>query len=515
MGWLSRLLYGPEEMQDARKTQPDSPGTNSFHYFPKKRGGVVVTHEKALELATCFGCCRAISEDIAKLPWNVYAVNNNQRERLDGSRLHLLLDTRPNPNMTAFTFRETLMMWALTWGNGYAEIERDMIGRPIALWPIAPDRVQPRRDTNGTVYYEINNQHQGQTILEQRDMFHVHGIGWDGLEGYSTIALAAQTLGFALAAEEHGSNFFGNNTTIGLALKTDMALGDQAYQRLKEELEGKTGSANAFQGMILEQGLDFAYPNMNMVDAQYVETRRATVEEICRWFRVPPHKVAELSRAHFANVENLNIDYATDTLMPWARRLEEEADWKLITSRARPEYTKIALGEMMRGDSESRAKWYREMSQIGVFSINEIRAMEDMDPIGPEGDEHFLQIQYTTLKNIVEQANSEDQDEEEVPIVEPAVRAISARLLKSQVNKSANAKRRYASREEYAGWITIESEKNSDRQLNAFMELSAFGIDPVRAYNAYTKAEREILFDCYEDNNPDYEKLTAAIMEAI
>ena len=511
------MINSIKQIFAARKTQPDYPGDTRTYYFPRNRGGVYVTHEKALELSACFGCCRTISEDIAKLPWNVYQMEDQQRTRLDGSALHVLLNTRPNPNMTAFTFRETMMMWALTWGNGYAEIERNLAGKPVALWPISPDRVEPKRDENGSVYYVVNNQRQEQSIVEQREMFHIHGIGWDGLMGYSMIGLAATTLGFGLAAEEHGSNYFGNNTTIGLALKTDMALGEQAYARLKEEIDGRQGSSRAYEGMILEQGLDFAYPsNTTQQGAQFVETRRQIVEEVCRWFRVPPHKVAELSRAHFANVENLNIDYATDALMPWIKRLEEEADWKLIGARSQVSYTKIAIQALMRGDSAARAQWYREMSHIGVFSINEIRALEDMDPIGPEGDERYMQSQFTTINRILQEA--------EEPIVEEQdnsmemVESVAARLFQPELNKAQSAVMRYGQdREAFVEWMNIQNLKAADRRLKAFEDIQPVIGDKSASDLAavYLYAERKQLLSFFDGAQPDVSEITKAVLEAL
>ena len=508
----------------ARKTEPSHPGDKTFYYYPKKRGGVYVSHEKALELSACFGCCRTISEDIAKMPWNVFAKEGNQKVRLDGSAIHLLLNTRPNPNMTSFTFRETLMMWTLTWGNGYAEIERNMSGRPIALWPISPDRVEPRRDADGTVYYEVDNQRQGGSIINQRDMFHVHGPGWDGLMGYSMIGLAATTLGFGIATEEHGANYFGNNTIIGLALKTDMALGDQAYQRLKEEIESRRGSARAYEGMILEQGLDFAYPSQNTTqsDSQFVETRRQLIEDICRWWRVPPHKVAELSRAHFANVENLNIDYVTDALMPWVKRLEEEADWKLIGPRSQAAYTKFATKELMRGDSQAMAAWYREMRHMGVMNVNEIREELDLDPIGPNGDMYTMQMQYVSLDYIREQEppnveSSEPEDDEEDPM-EVAARGVAARLFTAEFNKAKSAVMRYPDRQEFVVWMDKQNEKAKSRQMSemsGLLKLMKLGDEPERLVDAYLAEERKQLLSFFDGDNPDYDKLTAAIMEAV
>lgn len=504
----------------ARQTQPDQDRGRPIARIPVKRGNIIVTHDKALELATCFACVRVISEDVAKLPWNVFAHDGEMRRKLDNSPLSRLLNTRPNPDMGSFTFRETLIAWALTWGNGYAEIERDIAGRPVALWPVGPDRVDPKRAEDGRIVYEIHNSHGARTILEQRDMFHVHGLGFDGLSGYSMVGLAAQTLGFALAAEEHGASFYGNNTTPGLALKTDGTLSDEGYNRLKDEIADRKGSARAYEGMILEQGLDFAIPNMSQVDAQYVETRRQTVEEVCRWWRVPPHKVQELSRAHFNNVENLNINYATDTLMPWIKRLEEEADWKLIGSRSQASFTKIAIQALMRGDSAARSGFYKEMFQMGVFSQNMILALEDMDPIGPEGDEHYIQSQFTTLKKI-------NEDPEPVPeqtpeqTAEQAIDALAIRLMTSEVNKAESAVNRY-DRDGFVEWMDIQNDKSRFSRTRAFAALEQVvnaayqnDFDLNLAVQAYVDAERMELLAIYDGQQPDYMRVTTAVLEAI
>lgn len=369
--------------------------------FRGRHAGIVITHDKALELAACFACVRAISEDIAKLPFNVYGRRGNKRIRLDRSTISYLLNTRPNPTMGAFTFRETMTQWALTWGNGYAEIERDMANRPIALWPIEPHRVEVD-EVDGRLVYKIMNQSGAQSILDQDNVFHLKGMG-DGIVGYSLIGLAAESIGFGIAAEQYGSGFFGNNTTPGMAVKVPTKLSEPAYNRLKEELEKRKGSKNAFSGLILEEGLDFARPNMSQTDAQYIESMRLVSEQMCRWFRVPPHKIQDLTRAHFNNVESENTNYAVDTLTPWAIRWEQEADYKLISNRALADYTKMSIQALMRGDSAGRATFYKEMFNMGAFSPNMILELEDMDPIGDEGDEHYIQSNMTTLKKIVTQ----------------------------------------------------------------------------------------------------------------
>lgn len=504
-----------------RKTEPQKDSRATHYYYLGRHGGIFVNHENALQLSTCFACVRVISEDVAKLPWHVYAKSENKRTRLDGSQLNRLLNTRPNPQMGAFVFRETLMAWALTYGNGYAEIERSMAGQAIALWPISPDRVEAIR-FEGRIIYEVMNSTGEKTYLEQSDMFHLHGIGFDGLTGYSMVGLAAETLGFSMAAEQHGSAFYGNGTTPGLVLKTPSKLSDKARDHLNESLEKRAGSKNAYRDMILEEGLDIANPIMKNVDAQYVETRRLQIEEICRWWRVPPHKVSELSRAHFSNVENLNIDYATDTLMPWIKRLEEEADFKLIGSRSQASYTKIAIQGLMRGDSAARSAFYREMFNIGVYSVNEIRAMEDQDPIGAEGDEHFMQSAMTTLKKIVAEPAAEPQQDPE-EMVEPAVRSFVARFMADDLRNAESEKSKYIKdRKGFIRWMTGYYKKAVVRMEKALNDLiptlsAAYGhdIDKAVALSTYAEASATQLLNLYDGNPVDHDAVGNAFIKVI
>lgn len=405
----------------ARRSAPDrEPGRASSIWLPAKRGGVVVTHESALQLSACFACIRVISADIAKLPWHVFAEQNGARVKLGRSPIGYLLSTRPNPTTGAFAWRETMIAWALAWGNAYAEIERDATGRPVALWQIAPDRVAKRWDTDGGIYYEISNAHKDPTRIESRDMFDLHGFGFDGLEGYSTIALAAQSIGFGIAAEQHGSAFYGNNAVLGMVLEHPGKVSELAYTRLKESLDERKGGG-AFKPFIAEEGMKVSVPATKQVDAQYVETRKMQVEEICRWFRVPLQKVMNQDHAHYSSVEQMNISYVTDTLGEWIKRLEEEADYKLISARSQASYTKINTRAIMRGDSAAQAQWYREMRNIGVYSVNEIRELEDMDPV-PGGEKRVLQVNMTTLEKIGEEP-------EAAQAVEPAVLAVASRLI--------------------------------------------------------------------------------------
>lgn len=420
----------------ARKKTGDEKQRRPIAYFHGKHGGIVVTNDNALELDACFACIRAIAEDMAKMPWGVFGRRESKRIKLSGSNLYRVLNVRPNPDMSAFTFRETMMQHALVWGNGIAEIERDLAGRVVALWPIDPGRIDIKR-IDGELIYVVNNYSEASTYLESRDVFHIKGLG-DGVSGYSLIGLAAESIGFGIAAEQYGAAYFGNGYHAGTTLKTEHALGDLAYDRIKKVLDEKRGSKNAFSDIILEDGLDFTDPSTSHKDSEYNETVRMITEKMCRWFRVPPHKVGDLSRAHFANIENNNIAYVVDTLMPWAVRLEQEADYKLIGNSSQASYTKISLQSLMRGDSAARADYYEKMWRIGVYSPNMILELEDMDPIGPEGDEHYVQASYTTLKMLGQMKPEET-----------LVTDIAARFIDGTIKAACEIKERYTESEAY------------------------------------------------------------------
>jgi HK97 family phage portal protein len=372
-----------------------------------RRAGMFVSPETAMEIAAVFSCVRYIAEKIGILPWGVYLKDSKgARQEHRTSPLWQLLHTRPNPETGAMAFKETLTGWALTWGNGYAEIERDMANRPVALWPLPPDRVRPMRATDGALIYEVSNgAAKERTYLAAENMFHLHGLGYDGITGYSVISLAARSIGTALASDTFSNSFFANNTVLGGVLEHPEKLSPEAYERIKESWEARhKGPSEAYKPAILEEGMKWHTIGMPLKDAEFLESRKFTVTEICRWFGVPPHKVADLERATYSNIEHQSIEVVTDAIMPWAVRLEQEADYKLIGARNQGTvFTKLNLKGLLRGDSKTRAEFYQAMRQMGVFSVNDIRELEDMNPIGPAGDKRVMQSQYTTLEKIGEE----------------------------------------------------------------------------------------------------------------
>jgi len=373
---------------------------NRISTVPLLSAGMNVSHDTALKFNAVFSAIRAVSEIIACLPWQVYRRQElNVRERSPNNYVETVLNRRPNPEMSAYSFKETLIAWAMSWGNGYAEIVRDNANRPIELWPISPDRVNPKRDPDTReLIYEINNNRGAKTYLGVNNVFHLKGLGFDGISGYSVISYAAKTIGKGLATDEYEAAFFQNGTALSGVLTHPNTLSQEAYDRLKKEVrEKKSGPQNAGDNMILEEGMKWEEMGMSSRDAQLIQSKQVTVLDVCRWFRIPPHKLYELGRMTFNNIEESNLDWVTDTLWPWVTRLEHEADWKLFGINARL-YTKLQLNALMRGKMLDRAEFYTKMRDLGVYSINEIREKEDMNPIGSDGDKRFVQMNMTTIE---------------------------------------------------------------------------------------------------------------------
>lgn len=358
-----------------------------------RQAGEWVDADSALAIAAVWGCVRVISETIAALPWQVIekvqTPGATRRERRADSDQEWLLATQANPELTAYAFRETLLAHALLWGNGYAEIERTADGRPLWLWPITPERVTVERSPVGGLQYRVNQGGAQATIIPARDMFHVKGLGFDGMVGYSVIAVAARSLGLTLALERFGANFFKNGAHPGAVLEHPGKLSPEAHKNLSDSIRQQLTGENSLRPFILEEGMKWQGMTVPPEEAQFLESRKFQVSEICRWFRVPPHMVADLERSTFSNIEHQAIEFVQHTLMPWCRRLETEADIKLFgaVNRGRV-YTKLQLAGLLRGDIQSRYQAYSIGRQWGWLSANDVREMEDLNPVAG-GDEYL------------------------------------------------------------------------------------------------------------------------------
>lgn len=459
---LPRILPVLKQAWDTIKTTLSRPDQRAGFPVLLRHAGVVVDHDTALTYSAYFRGVSYIAQTVAGLPWDVIRDLGDKTQPLPQHRARYLLHTRPNREMSAFAWRETLMAWALTWGNGYAEIEWDGAGRPVALWPISPDRVQVKRDQEtGQIYYEVSNYMAGSTRLAPEDVFHLHGLGFDGLVGYSIVTMAARSLGIALAGETYAEDFFANNgvTTGGFTTPKKMSAG--AIERLRNQWAERATPGKKFTALVLEEDTKWFSMALPSKDAQVLESRMFQVTDIARWLGLPPHKLADLSRATFSNIQHQSIEVVNDALMPWVVRLEQEANYKLFSRRDRGLRTKLNVRGLLRGDDMSRATYYQVMRNIGVYSTNDIRKLEDMDPVGPEGDELLVQINQTTLKRLAEgDPNLKGPTEpEELPderavaswrlLVEDAFR----RVIRRETNQYEQRRHKLTNRQEVAEYL--------------------------------------------------------------
>lgn len=371
----------------------------------KTASGIRITDHSAMRQAAVFACVRTLAEDVASLPCITYrrSPDGRRRERATDHRIYDKLKYSPNPEIDAFKFWELTTAYAALGGNYYAEIEWDNGGVPRALWPIPPSRVQHDRTPDGRRIYRIWTDKDGPRVLFDYEMFHVAGIGLDtDGRGMSVISAASQGIALALGAEEYGARFFANDARPGGAVKVPKQLSEPAYKRLKDSWDdGHRGLENAHRIALLEEGAEWQQIGISAKDSQLLEVRQYQTVEIARIFRVPPHKIGEVDRSTSwgSGIEQQEIAYVIHALRSWLRRIEHRIRRSLIPqNQERTMYAEFLVEEHFRGDSASRAAFYKEMFALGVMSINDILAKENMNPIGPLGDLRFVSHQMKTLE---------------------------------------------------------------------------------------------------------------------
>jgi HK97 family phage portal protein len=388
--WLESLrsfVLGPFNLKDA------NPQLKRLFGSSTASSGETVNEWTALNISAVWAAVTLIAGSVGALPLILYRrTGTDGKERYDEHYLYELLHDQPNPEMTAMVFRETLQGHALTWGNGYAEIERDQSGRAMALWPITPDRVTPYRESNGALRYRIGANYYAESPvpaaeLDAADVLHIPGLGYDGLCGYSVISKARNALGLTMATESFGSQFFGNGTRPGGVLQHKGRLSPDAHERLRTDFEAHYSGPNRHRPAVLEEGMTWQQIGIPPDDAQFLNTRQFQVVEVARWFNVPPHKLRDLSRATYSNIESQAIEFVVDTLTPWLVRWEQECNRKLIRPLERhQQFVKHSVNALLRGDIASRFSAYAVGRQWGWLSANDIRRLEDENPIGAKGD---------------------------------------------------------------------------------------------------------------------------------
>ena len=389
MGLVTSLLERRQSIED-----PRTPLAAIFDLAAgrKSKAGPRINEANAETLAAFWCGVRVLSESVASLPLLLFRrLDNGGRERATDHHIYSILRTVWNPLMPAFTGKEMVMRHAVGWGNSFHEIQRRRNGEIAALWPLLPDR------TSANVVNDrkfITTRVGGDEItLKGRDVLHIPGPGFDGVMGKSVVRLARESLGLTSAAEEFGSRFFGNGANASGALEHPSRLGPEAHERLKSDFEKKTtGIENAHRPMILEEGMKFNPFSIPPDDAQFLETRKFQVTEVARWLNLPPHKLKDMERATFTNIESQNREFLTDSLKPWLTRIEEGATLALLTEQERETYfIEFVTEGFLRGDSTAQAEFFTKMFNIGTMSQNDIRAKLNENPID-DGDTYYVPL---------------------------------------------------------------------------------------------------------------------------
>lgn len=376
----------------------DKPYTNALtgaRFLPwlgQTNAGEVITERNALQMTAVYACVRIIAEAMAGLPLHVYKYGDDGSKEKDYKHpLYHLLHDEPNPEMTSFIWRETAMTHMLLWGNSYSQIIRDRAGRVIGLYPLMPDRMKVDRDDDGKLYYEYTMRSDdgakgetGTIRMQPKDVLHVPALGFDGLVGYSPIAMAKNAIGLSMAAEKYGAKFFAEGgTPKGILTMPNLV---KNYDKIRETWrEGMYNTRAGGNVAILEKGAEYKPVSISPSDAQFLETRKFQIDEIARIFRIPPHMIGDLEKSSFSNIENMSREFVVYTLNPWLVRWEQAMNRALLNEKEKQDmFVKFNIDGLLRGSYKERMEGYAIARQNGWMSTNDIRELENMDLVPDE-----------------------------------------------------------------------------------------------------------------------------------
>jgi len=403
------------------KPQNRTVGSSYAFFMGGSTSGKPVNERSAMQMTAVYSCVRILAEAIAGLPLHVYKyTETGGKEKAPDHPLYLLLHDEPNPEMSSFVFRETLMTHLLLWGNAYAQIIRNGKGEVVALYPLMPNKMTVDRDADGKIYYtylrateEAHTMEGASVRLESCDVLHIPGLGFDGLVGYSPIAMAKNAIGMAIACEEFGAKFFANGAAPSGVLEHPGTLKDPG--KIRDAWQSQFGgSSNSGKVAVLEEGMKYTPISISPEQAQFLETRKFQINEIARIFRVPPHMVGDLEKSSFSNIEQQSLEFVKYTLDPWVIRWEQSMARALLTFDEKKEYfIKFNLEGLLRGDYQSRMNGYAIARQNGWMSTNDIRELENLDRIPKElgGDLYLINGNMLPLRSAGAFANIDNDKE--------------------------------------------------------------------------------------------------------
>ena len=454
--------------------------------------GAYVNNEIALTHTAVWCAVKLLAETIGVLNFKLLEPQaNGVNLDIKTGKIYDLLNIAPNPLMSAATFRETLTAHVAGWGNGYAEIERDIRGHAVALWPLMPDRTKPILDDAGALWYEVTEQNGVKTYLPAADVFHIHAFGFDGLMGYDPISYHAQAISQGLAVEQHTSDFFRNGTHLNGALISKNKLDAAARKDIRDAYnDAYKGNGKAYRMAVFGNDLEWQPFSISPEASQLLESRKYKVSDIARIFRVPNHLLGDLEKATFSNIESQGIEFVQYTILPWAVRWESEVNLKLLRNGTPKRRAKMNLNVLMRGDVKSRFEAYKIGREWGWLSANDIRGLEDLNPIpGIAGTAYILPLNYQLAKDIgktaeptptpkppaelpppEEQNDDESDQENESQAVSDAANTIANDIAKRAARRITKGLENKTDKEQIAAWF--EKAKNSAWLIEALAPLA-------------------------------------------
>ena len=376
----------------ARDKPQNAVSTAPTFLFGPSGAGKSVSVQSAIQVSAVYACVRVIAETVASLPLHVFKVTDSGSEKAAEHTLYRLLHDEPNREMTSFVLRETMLTHLLLWGNSYSQIIRTGRNQIDSLYPLLPDHMEVDRDSKGKLTYTYTTSEGKIYRLSPEEVLHIPGLGFDGVVGYSPIALEKNAIGLGLAAEEYGSKFFSNGARpSGILTHPNTVKNPKTLRESWNAAYG--GSTNSGRVAILEEGMKFETISMPNNEAQFLETRKFQVSEICRIYRVPPHLVGDLEHATFSNIEHQSISFAVHTIRPWLVRIEQSINRALFSDKEKGcYYTQFNIDGLMRGAYKERMEGYAIARQNGWMSANDIRLLENLNPLTEEqgGDTYLV-----------------------------------------------------------------------------------------------------------------------------
>lgn len=356
--------------------------------------GASVTAASAMQAGAVFACVRVLAETVAQLPLNVYARDaNGGRSRAHAHPLFPILHLQPNNGQTSFEWREMIVGHMALRGVSYSQIFFDNSGRVVSLVPLHPDRTRPFKAPDGGVAFDTVAAGGQRRTLLPAEVLYLPGMCDDLYRPLSPIGLHRETIGFALGAREYQSRFYSGSAQPKGAIKMPGVLGEEATKMLRDSWERRhQGLENSNKVAILDGGMDWVNVGMTNEDAQFLQSLGANNEDVARIFRVPPHKIGILDKATFSNIEQQSLEFLTDTLLPWLVRCEQRMNLALLTPSERKQYyVAFDVKGMLRGDFKARTDGYKAMFGMGSMSPNDIRELEDMNPIDG-GEKYYIPL---------------------------------------------------------------------------------------------------------------------------